>query len=125
MQRAATAFLLLAMSSIWCCPAEPHVPSLRECGEAGDFIKNAALGRDNGLSRAAYMEHLLTDLELIRSVPVELRWFVQDDDDAVLLVTAAQQVFDQPHTPAEHQIAFLTQCRALATSGLGSAQSHP
>ncbi|MGA2551048.1 MAG: hypothetical protein ABSF50_12935 [Burkholderiaceae bacterium] len=104
---------------------EAHVPSSRECLEAGDFIKNAALGRDNGLTRNAYMEHLLSDLQLIRAFPVESRWFVQDDEDAVLLVRAAQNVFDDPRSPSEHQSAFLNQCRALSVPDGASPRSGP
>lgn len=92
--------------------AQAHPASPRECSEASDFIRNAALGRDNGLSRSSYMDHLYADLELIRAVPVEMRWFVQDDDDAALLVGAAQNVFDNPKLPAEHRLAFLDQCKA-------------
>jgi hypothetical protein len=111
--RAPASFLPLVLALLgWNGAAGAHTPSARECREAGEFIKNAALGRDNGLSRRAYMEQLLSDLELIRAVPVEMRWFVQDDEDAVLLVSAAQAVFDEPRSPAEHQGAFLNQCRA-------------
>jgi hypothetical protein len=110
MERMAT--LLLGFTLSLYGAAEAHPRSAGECREGSDFIKNAALGRDNGLTRAAYMERLLADLEMIRSVPVEMRWFVQDDEDAVLLVRAAQNVFDAPRSPAEHQSAFLDQCRA-------------
>jgi hypothetical protein len=123
MQLTAPVVLLLALCSSGVAAA--HVPSAGECREAGDFIKNAALGRDNGLSRSAYMEHLLSDLEMIRAVPVEMRWFVQDDDDAVMLVRAAQNVFDDPRSPVEHQSAFLSQCWAVAGARQGNQQSTP
>ena len=70
---------------------QPH--PLEECREAGDFIRNAALSRDNGISRDFFMSRLADDLEVIRSFPPHVRWFVRNELDEALLTDAAANVF--------------------------------
>lgn len=94
-----------------------HQVSRAECSEASEFIRNAAMARDNGLSREAYMGQLRGDLVTIRAFPPELRWFAQDEQDEALLVSAASDVFDDPQTPELHRRAFLERC-------LGSPAHH-
>jgi hypothetical protein len=90
--------------------ARSHAITRSECSEGSDFIRNAALSRDNGQSRADYLDHLRGDLQTIRAFPPELRWFAQDEDDEALLISAATDVFDDPHPPDEHRRAFLERC---------------
>jgi len=72
------------------------VPSAKECVEAGDFIGNAALARDGGITEEQFLARIHEDLEVIKAFPPQLRWFVQDDDDARFLVEAASAVFREP-----------------------------
>ena len=100
----ATALLstpLIAMASI---------PTLGDCLEASDFIANAALSRDNGMTRDAFIQRLNGDFAAIRAFPSELRWFVRDEDDERFLEDAAEHVFDAPATPAAHRRQFLQAC---------------
>ncbi|WP_147376726.1 hypothetical protein [Noviherbaspirillum saxi] len=91
-----------------------HAPSSQECSEGADFIRNAALARDHGMSEHQFMQRIHDDLELIKSFPPELRWFVQDEEDAQLLVSAASAVFQQPKEAAAHHADFLRTCIARA-----------
>ena len=83
---------------------------MAECFEGSDFIANAALARENGMSRAAFLGRLEEDLELIQAYPPQLRWFAKDRDDEVFLFDAARQVFDQPQAPEQHRARFLAAC---------------
>ena len=88
-----------------------------DCNEAADFIANAARSRDNGLSSEAFFARFDGDLELLKSLPPDVRWFVRDQDDEALLRAAAQQVFSDRRTPDEHASDFLARCRdAVATA---------
>jgi len=85
-------------------------PTLAECLEGSDFIANAALSRDHGMTRTAFLERLDQDMFAIRAYPAELRWFVKDEDDERFLHSAAQSVFDAPAQPEAHRAAFLRAC---------------
>lgn len=97
--------------------AAAHAPSVTECTEGSDFIRDAALARDNGMNETGFMERLQQDIRLIQAFPPALRWFVQDDDDVAFLVSAAGEVFRQPKTPAMHQEKFFKACLGK-TSGM-------
>jgi hypothetical protein len=90
--------------------ASASIPTLTDCLEGSDFIANAARSRDNGMTRAAFLERLSEDFVAIRAFPAELRWFVKDDDDERFLESAAETVFDTPLEPAVHRTAFLRAC---------------
>lgn len=94
------------------CTVQAHDLSVQECHEGGDFIRNAALSREEGLIRAEFLERMRSDIELIQAYPPDLRWFVQDDEDAQLLVGAAEKVFDIPVEPETHRADFLASCFA-------------
>lgn len=83
---------------------------IEECLEAGVFIRNAALSRDNGISREFFMSRLADDLVAIRSFPPQLRWFVRNELDETLLTDAAERVFDAPQPPRRHEIEFVDEC---------------
>lgn len=83
---------------------------IEECLEAGEFIRNAALSRDNGISRDFFMSRLAEDLVAIRSFPPQLRWFVRNEFDEALLTGAAERVFDAPQPPRRHEIEFIDEC---------------
>ncbi len=84
--------------------------SVADCFEGSDFIAHAALARDNGMSRDAFMGRLEEDLLLIHAFPPALRWFAKDDADEVFLTLAAREVFDTPDTPEGHRARFLASC---------------
>jgi hypothetical protein len=84
-----------------------------ECGEGADFIRNAALSRDNGIRAEVFLERLESDLQAIRAYPPAMRWFARDADDEALLRVAATTVFAAPRGADEHHGEFLSNCRAL------------
>jgi hypothetical protein len=84
--------------------------SMSECFEGSDFIANAALARENGVSRAAFLGRLEDDIELIQAYPPQLRWFAKDRDDEAFLFESAREVFDQPLSPEQHRARFLAAC---------------
>ena len=85
---------------------------MRECREAGDFIRNAALSRDNGMSREAFLGRLQEDLVAIRAYPASLRWFVRNLDDEAFLVGEVESVFDAPRSAELHRPDFIGRCLA-------------
>src|SRR3954470_4521412 len=92
--------------------AYAHKPSVQECREAGEFIRNAALSRDAGMKREMFLDRLHGDLIAIRSHPPALRWFAQDADDEAFLVAAVEGVFDSPMKSKEHETEMLQKCLA-------------
>jgi len=99
---------LLGLGAVWSVHA--HDLSIDECTEGGDFIRNAALSRDYGVTREDFIGRMHGDLQAIRAFPPELRWFVQDDDDEGFLLTHAERVFDAPGVPESHENDFLQAC---------------
>jgi hypothetical protein len=97
--------------------AQAHDLTLDECIEGSDFIKHAAMSRDYGLSREAFLGRMASDIDAIQAFPPQLRWFVQDDDDKALLTEAAERVFDAPREPETHQSDFLLVCVERAGGG--------
>ena len=103
--------IVLAVALTQCAGgALAHKPSVQECREAGEFVRNAALSRDNGMPREAFMDRLNGDLMAIRSHPPALRWFAQDADDEAFLIAAIEKVFDTPQKSSEHESEVLQAC---------------
>jgi hypothetical protein len=100
----------LVLGGLCANPATAGHPSLAECFEGSDFIANAALSRDAGMSSQAFLGRMEQDFEAIRSFPSELRWFVHDADDEAFLLAAARDVFAHPGAPASHRRLFLQAC---------------
>ena len=105
-------FLLAAVLAGLHSAVPAHDLTLAECIEGGDFIKNAAMSRENGMTREAFLGRMESDLRVIQQFPPQLRWFVQDRDDEELLTWAARLVFDSPREPESHQSEFLAACTA-------------
>jgi hypothetical protein len=105
LRQAAIAAMFLSSAVAW-----SHDLSVEECLEGGDFIKHAAMSRDYGMTREQFISKVQGDLLMIQSFPPDLRWFVQDLDDEVLLVSATERVFDEPSDPEAHRDAFLQSC---------------
>ncbi|HVN35977.1 MAG TPA: hypothetical protein VMU96_12075 [Casimicrobiaceae bacterium] len=114
--------LMLGWVAAIAASSTAHPLSLQECFEGGDFIAHAAEARDNGITKAAFNDRLLADIYLIQAFPPELRWFVQDPDDAEFLLAEATDVFDRPQVPEAHRSDFLSRCfdHKLGTGGTAS-----
>jgi len=101
---------LFVLSCTWVAGAAARAIPIAECAEGGEFIRNAALARDHGITREFFMGRLEEDLVLIRAFPPALRWFVQDEADERFLSERAGLVFDAPMKPEEHEAAFVRDC---------------
>ena len=93
-----------------------HSLTLAECTEGGEFIRNAALARDNGVTREFFVNKLVEDLIMIQSFSPQLRWFVQDSGDEKLLSDAVLKVFDEPMKAEQHEASFVSACTQTAGS---------
>lgn len=102
----ATIMLSLVMLS----PLAAHELSISECKEGADYIRNAAISRDHGISEAKFMQIFETDMRMIQAVPKELRWFVQDEEDEAFLRAQLDEVFNRPQPPQQHAKAFGEAC---------------
>jgi hypothetical protein len=91
-----------------------HDLSKQECAEGADYIRNAALSRDAGMSEADFITVFDQDLARLQLLPPSLRWFVQDEDDALMLRNALTEVFKQPQPPARHWKKFAVDCLVKA-----------
>lgn len=108
--RACLALILIVLAAGAGAPAAAHAPTLQECFEGGDFIAHAAQARDNGMTKAEFLERLVADIRLIQAFPPQLRWFVVDPDDASFLHEEASRVFDARRSPDVHRAQFLSRC---------------
>ena len=119
--------LLAAALSVLSCAASAHELTMQECLEGSEFIKHAAMSRDYGIKREDFLERMQADIMAIQQFPPQLRWFVQDDDDAALLTGAAERVFDSPRQPEAHESDFLQTCAAQvaqsADTGVAAASA--
>ena len=119
--------LVAVLGGLPCVAA--HDLTLDECLEGSDFIMHAAMSRENGMTREAFLERMESDIRLIQAFPPQLRWFVQDEDDEQLLTWAARLVFDSPREPESHQSEFLAACTArvsaAADARAASAEMNP
>jgi hypothetical protein len=93
-----------------------HPLSKEECVEGSDFIKNAALSRENGMDGMTFLAKMLADIAAIRAFPPDLRWFVQDQHDEDYLLKAITDVFENPQEPQAHQRHFLGECLTRTSS---------
>ena len=122
--------VLAASLVLGLAPARAGIPTYEECQQGGEFIRNAALARDAGMSRQAFLDRMKDDFVLIQGFPKELRWFAKDAADEAFLLAAAAEVFDRPQRPAHHESDFLSACgdRALgepeAEADRGEIQGH-
>jgi hypothetical protein len=101
------------------------VPSAKDCVEAGDFIGNAALARDRGITEEQFLARIHEDLEVIKAFPPQLRWFVQDDEDAQFLIEAATAVFREPKAAADHRADIIGACMARSRGNSGTTPPPP
>ena len=116
----ASAVGLIVLSNMWGIQVMAHPLTLAECTEGGEFIHNAALARDNGVTREFFVNKLVEDLIMIQSFPPQLRWFVQDSSDEKLLSEAIFKVFDEPLKAEQHEASFISACMQTAEAGDGT-----
>lgn len=111
------AVLVAVWLLIWLLPGGATAGShtIAECFEGSDFVANAARARDNGMSRAVFLERLEEDFMMIRAFPPALRWFAKDVADERLLHEAVVEVFDAPRRPDAHRARFLEICFSNTT----------
>jgi hypothetical protein len=102
--------LAIAMALLLSTAAAAGPHSARECREGGDFIRNAALSRDGGITREFFVGRLEEDLLTIRAFPPALRWFVRDAEDERFLRAEVEAVFDAPQDSERHRADFLERC---------------
>ncbi len=102
--------LLVVIVAISAGPVRADKHSPQECREGGEFIRNAALSRDGGMLREAFMQKIAEDLMMIRGYAIDMRWFARDEADEKLLTAHAQHVFDEPNAPAVHEATFIEGC---------------
>ena len=110
----ASAIGLFVLSNMGAIQVMAHPLTLAECNEGGEFIHNAALARDNGVTREFFVNKLAEDLIMIQSFPPQLRWFVQDSSDERLLSEAVFKVFDSPMKAEQHEASFIGACLQTA-----------
>ena len=91
-------------------PAHAGSHTSAECREGGEFIRNAAISRNNGLPKEAFLNHLIADLSMIRGLPASVRWFARDEADEALLIRHAEDVYASRLAPKEHELAFVAEC---------------
>jgi hypothetical protein len=101
---------LFVLGNMWVVQGMAHSLTLDECTEGGEFIRNAALARDNGVTREFFVNKLAEDLVMIQSYPPPLRWFVQDPSDEKFLSDAVFKVFDEPVKAEQHEATFVGAC---------------
>jgi hypothetical protein len=121
--RALTLASLFATSLCAAVSATALEVAVAECKEGADFIRNAALARENGMSKEQFVMRLDEDLQMIQAVPVELRWFAHSEDEARFLRDAVQSVYDAPLSPAAHGLAFAKACLVAAGHATADALS--
>ena len=118
MKRAAFCLLTLASFAL-AQPSQASSHSVGECREGAEFVRNAALSRANGQTRGVFLERLYGDLDMIRGMPRNSRWFARDKTDEQLLIRHVERVFDNPADPKKHEEAFFGDCD---TGGESSSQ---
>jgi hypothetical protein len=101
---------LAALAAIVSLTTSASTLSVADCFEGSDFIANAAVARENGMSGDAFLNRLEEDFQLIHAFPPALRWFAHDEDDERFLFQSAREVFDAPDAPEGHRAHFLAAC---------------
>lgn len=119
--RNAVATAIVAIAGALAAPAGyAHDLSMNECAEGSDFIRNAALARDEGMPERQFIAQFQADVQALQRLPAELRWFVQDKDDEVFLLSAVQDVFRKPKPAPVHQAQFAVACVRLIEEAPGA-----
>lgn len=97
-------------------PTRAESLSATDCAEGGDFIRNAALSRNNGLAAEQFLERLEGDLLMLRGIPEASRWFAYSTIEENLLRQGSLSVFRNPKDPQAHHDEFVRLCETVRTS---------
>ena len=92
--------------------ASDFLPTERECREGSDFIRNAALSRDNGYSREFLVRRFDGDVLVLRGMDPQKRWFVRSSGAIQFLRQALIDVFVVKRKPGDQAGLFLRSCMA-------------
>jgi hypothetical protein len=118
--------LLFAAAAVGPGNAYAGQPTMNECFEASDFIRNAALSRDAGVRSQAFLGRMEDDFVAMGSFPPELRWFAHDPDDEAFLLAEARAVFERPAAAETHRTEFLRACiERMSAASTASAPESP
>ncbi|MEQ1881895.1 MAG: hypothetical protein ABL878_13085 [Burkholderiales bacterium] len=109
---------MLILISLCGATSAAHAIAPGECSEGGEFIRNAALARDAGITRQFFVDKMIEDLIVIRAYPPALRWFVQDEFDEKFLSDQVFKVFDEPVEAEEHEAFFISECLQVTDTAL-------
>lgn len=91
--------------------AHAHERTDKECREAGDMIEHVAQARDSGSRTLAQtLADFRADIIAISQFPPEQRWFVEDEDDARVLLNGVERVWRAPKSPREQGDEFYEDC---------------
>ncbi len=103
--------ILMAWTSVSAAPVfYDFQPTQRECEEATDFIRNAALSRNNGYTKQKIVGLFDDNVTVLSGMDPEKRWFVRSPGATRFLRDALTLVFDVPGRPGEHAARFLESC---------------
>ncbi len=119
-RHAAVVAVVAAAATLMPFAVHAHAPSMQECAEGSDFIRNAALARDEGMPERQFVAQFQADVQALQRLPAELRWFVQDKDDEAFLLAAVQDVFQKPKPAAVHHAQFAVACARRVDDGPGN-----
>lgn len=86
-------------------------PAKAQCRQAAQFVLQAAMARDAGMSPALFLATLERDLDTLLARPLHQRWFVRSPVEAGLIRFAAVAVFNRPASAAQHGRQFQLICR--------------
>lgn len=91
-------------------PNDLFLPTIQECQEGSDFIKNAALSRDNGYTQKKIVGRFDEDVMVLSGMDPEKRWFVRSPEAIKFLRQALTDVFTQKGKARDQAAAFLKSC---------------
>jgi hypothetical protein len=94
-------------------PCVVNAVTTDECYEGSQFIENAALLRESGKIEGVkenFISQMFEDFEKLKSVPEELRWFVQNENDEFFILNQALKVWENKKEPSKHREEFLFDC---------------
>ncbi len=105
--------LLIGVSLMQAAGTLAQTLSASDCVEGAQFVRNAALSRDNGMGARQFIDRLDEDLSMVMAMPPPARWFVYSEVEERLLRHAVARVFDKPQDAEGHRTEFLAACDRL------------
>lgn len=105
----------LAMMAFWswcsiAVAANDFLPTEQECREASDFIKHAAMSRDNGYSQKKLVQRFDDDVLILSGMDPQKRWFIRSPGATRFLRAALVEAFEAPRQPKDQAARFFKSC---------------